>query len=112
MHCCPSFCATCGQSEKEMPSKRIIAAFFTCFFIVLVRNLCYPFGIVRKEDTAVINFDFDGDGRLDLIEHATARTYYEEALQEDFEDTLLDDAADLAFDGDDDYIFDPDDEDW
>ncbi len=60
----------------------------------------------------MINFDFDGDGRLDPIEHATAVTYYEEALRGDYQDAFIDDVTDLTFDEEDDYIFDPDDEDW
>ena len=50
----------------------------------------------------MVNFDFDGDGRLDPIEHATALTYYNEETEEMF----LDDYADFILGENEDDVLD------
>ena len=48
----------------------------------------------------MINFDLDGDGELDAIELATAKTYFAQMLRDDDGDLLPDEMDDIMYDDD------------
>lgn len=54
----------------------------------------------------MINYDLNGDGVLDAIELATAKTYYDSQDPEEGE-LLFDDFDNLTIGEDDDFVFDP-----